>query len=231
MEHMAVKPRPLDPSAIDYPAVKTALTRVINLCLSKLTPSDMKRARAVLHRTSTPVEPEHGDLLFDSALFSLKDNKKRAIDRIAPKLAGNHDPLVALVAARLATSTYTVFAVASEAEDGIIIVHDLLGEGRALRLVPGIADYADPLQVGALYAGRLIDIGPWWLGTSSFLRIEQPEADAIGAAMARAANPFEGRESLHETIYKCAINGYDLAEYAAGPFQYVMKMAGLGITR
>jgi|GEM_PF-7104053 len=211
---------------VGYPAVRRAFNQILQTCFEKLTKAEVKHAHAVLNLEFLDANAAgHAEMLADTAIFSAKAGKKRAIDRIAPKLASNHDPLVALIAARLPYAVFSIFAIQGLHEEGGIVAHDLLDNQRPIRIMDTALAAQAAHREGILIAGRFVDLGPWHIGFGIVIPLRKSEMVAIGLALSSSDRPAESRGNLHELFYTVQIHDLDLVMMALEPLISALALA------
>jgi hypothetical protein len=211
---------------VGYPAVRRAFNQILQSCFEKLTKAEVKNAYAVLNLEFLDANAAgHAEMLADTAIFSAKAGKKRAIDRIAPKLASNHDPLVSLIAARLPSAVFSIFAIRDLHEQGGVVAHDLLDSQRPIQIM----DKALAAQVAhdedVVIAGRFVDLGPWYIGFGIVIPLRKSEMVAIELTLSASENPAQARGNLHELFYTAQIHDLDLVMMALEPLIAELALA------
>lgn len=222
-------------AAAGYPAVRGAFNRALNACVRRLSAADFAMAEEILE-LNEPQSFETEDLganvqvlLTDTALFSrpgeplARLGRRRAIDRLAPKVPAKRDPLMAIVAQRLPHAFFSVFEVARLHPEGGVLVKDLLDGGRVLRLMDEAI--AASTQPGRLFAARFIDLGPWLAGFGIAFALRRSEAAAILIALSHHGSLAEKRDSLHELVYAARIHHADLVVIALEPIISALALA------
>jgi hypothetical protein len=212
-----------------YREVQAAFRRVLGLSQERLTDDDLRLAADILGcEINAGMSEEAGAIAADTALYSrpgeigARSGNRRAIDRIVPKLPVKRDPAMAALAARLPDAAYSVYEVERVDDGGAIAARDLLDGGRPLRIMDeSLVAHARP---GRIFAMRLIDAGPWHIAFGIVHALKKSEAVAIGLALSYPGVGRESRESLHELVYPCRLQGGDLVIAALEPVIHVLAV-------
>lgn len=215
----------IDLTAVGYPAVRRAFNDTLQLCVEKLTKSELRLAHDILGFDMLDEdEPGDGEMLADTALYSRKESagpgagKRRAIDRIAPKLIVKRDPLRSAIATRLPAARFSIFAIEGAYEQGGVIARDLLDEGSAALHIMDQALAAQAAAWGEFpIAGRFVDLGPWYIGFGIVVPLRKSEIVAIRLAVSGAEDKRAAQETLHELIYPSHLHGANLVMAALEP--------------
>jgi hypothetical protein len=216
----------LDLDTIGYAAVRMAFNEILHACFEKLTKAELKYAQTALKLEFLDQNAAaDAEMLADTAIFSAKAGKKRAIDRIAPKLASNRDPLIAMIAARLPTAVFSIFAIQGVHDDGGVLAHDLLDNARPIRIMDNALAARAVHQDDILIAGRFVDLGPWHISFGIVIPVRKSEAVAIGLALSSTGAPLDARRDLHELIYTVQIHDLDLVMMAVEPVISALALA------
>lgn len=220
----------IDYAAIGYPAVRAAFNETLQLCVEKLTRAELRLAQDLLGLDMLDGdEPGDDEMLADTALYSRKDpassgaGKRRAIDRIAPKLFVKRDPLRSAIAARLPAARFSVFSVECAHEQGGVTARDLLDGDRALHIMDQALAAQASLHDEILIAGRFVDLGPWHIGFGIVLPLRRSEAVAIRLALSDGDDGAS--DSLHELVYPAHLHGADLVMAALAPMIAALALA------
>ncbi len=170
-------------------------------------------------------------MLADTALYSCKGSPgtrsgaRRAIDRIAPKLPFNRDPLISAIAARLPNAIFSVFLIERTHEQGVVVARDLLGDGSTIRIM----DQALAAQAASFgetpIAGRFVDLGPWYIGFGIVLPLRKSEVLAIRLALSDGADIANARGTLRELVYPAHLHGENLVMAALAPIITAIALA------
>lgn len=221
-----------DIAAIGYPAVRNAFNDTLQLCVEKLTRAELKLAQEILCLAKLDkISPDAAELLADTALYSSKDTPgsragaRRAIDRIAPKLPLQRDPLKSAIAVRLPAAIFSVFAVERAHEQGAVVARDLLDDGRAINIMDQALAAQAATYGEILIAGRFADLGPWHIGFGIVLPLRKSEALAIRLALSDGGDIETARGTLHELIYPAYLHGGDLVMTALEPVITALALA------
>ncbi|WP_189621697.1 hypothetical protein [Novosphingobium colocasiae] len=207
-------------SAIGYPAVRKAFNETLQLCAEKLSNADWALAQDILGLTAHDGgAPGLMEMLADTALFSRKGKPgtRRAIDRIAPKVAVKRDPLRSLIAMRLPTAVFSILAIDEPHEQGGVLARDLLDDGRIIHVMDSALAVQAAQWDDVVIAGRFVDLGPWHVGFGIVLPLRKSETMAVSLAMSNAEDIGASRDSLHELFYPAHLHGDDLVMAALEP--------------
>ncbi|MDR2856574.1 MAG: hypothetical protein LBV50_01855 [Novosphingobium sp.] len=213
-----------DIAAAGYPAVREAFNDVLALCVGRLTATEQALAKEILDIGLLDKDTPGIEAMFaDTALFSDKgarnsrSGRRRAIDRIAPKLPLKRDPLKSEIAARLPHAFFSVFTVVGLHEEGGVWMHDLLDKGRPLWLMDRSLAVQAAGQDEFLIAGRFLDLGPWHVGFGIVHPLRKSEALAISLACTGDEDLAARRGDLHELVYSTELHGDNLVMAALEP--------------
>lgn len=222
----------VDIAAIGYATVREAFNEVLQLCTEKLTKTDWTLAQEILCASALDdAEPGFYEMLGDTALYSrkgqpgLRAGKRRAIDRIAPKLSVKRDPLKSMIASRMPDSVFSVFEVEKAHPQGGVLARDLLDDGRAVHIMDNALAAQVSRRGEIRLAGRFLDLGPWHIGFGIVLPLRKSEALAIGLALSHEDAPEAPRDNLHELIYPAHLHGDNLVMAALEPMIMALAMA------
>ena len=222
----------VDIAAMGYPAVRNAFNETLQLCVEKLSRTDLKLAEEILGLTALDEDsPGEAEMLADTALYSRKGalgaraGKRRAIDRIAPKLPLQRDPLKSAIAARLPAAIFSVFAVERAHGQGTVLARDLLDDGRAIHVMDQALAAQAATYGEILIAGRFVDLGPWHIGFGIVLPLRKSESLAIRLALSDGGDIETARGTLHELIYPAHLHGGDLVMTALEPVITALALA------
>lgn len=192
-------------SAFSYDEARTVLNALLEQCLRKLSPADMRLA---YERLDALEEDDVLEWIVDTAFYSYR-GRRRAIDRILPKVKAS-DELAAHIKVGLSTARFSVFEVVRIDSDSRVQLKDLLDDCRELTLIDhGCARTAHP---GLVFAARLIDVGPWHMGLGIIEALNKSEAVALGLLLGK-----DGQENLHELVYRCELHDIDLVAAVVMP--------------
>ncbi|WP_143518010.1 hypothetical protein [Pseudomonas sp. PIC25] len=191
-------------TSLSYAEARERLIQLLSECASKLSDADW---RAGYERIDALEEDDVLDLVTDAALFSFR-GKRRAIDRILPKLKAG-DELSARLMEGLAGALFSVFEIARIDNDQIIL-RDVLDNGRE-RVMTDLS-LARSGRPGLVFAARLIDVGPWYMGLGIVLPLDKSEALAIAMFLETGA-----RDDLHELVYHCTVHDISLVHAIVMP--------------
>ncbi len=195
-----------------YAGLRQTFNAVLQEVADGLGEEDMTLAYDVLDLDEEEGVDEQGAvLLMDAALFSRPDepDAPRAIDRLAPK-AGRDNALTKAIAARLPAADFSVFQALAPHPDGGIKALDILAGTEVHIMDEGLAASFEP---GGFFAGRFAGLGPWHIGFGVVSKLTRSEAVALIIA---AAGP-EGRDQLHEMVYRADLHGEILIMSAVEP--------------
>lgn len=232
MDQLAIAADPGSVGVIDcdYGAVRAAFQRVLGLYTEKLKRSDFQLAADLLGcAISSDLSEGIADMSIDTALYSRPGEPwqrraaRRAVDRIAGKITFQRDPLMAVLASRLTTASYSVFEVESVAGNGALLVKDVLDSFRPLTIVD--MSLAATAQPGAVFAGRFLDVGSWCIGFGIVHTLTKSEATAISLALTHEGELEDRRDALHELVYSCRIHGDALVLAALTPLIAAISLA------
>ncbi len=221
----------IDIAAIGYPAVRQAFNGVLQRCIDKLSKAELRLAEDILDVALLDENtPAFHEMLADTALYSRKGTPssrkaKRAIDRIAPKLAHLHDPLKSAIAARLPTAIFSIFGVEAGQEPGTVLARDLLDNGRAISVMDNAMAALVAKQGEMLIAGRFVDLGPWHIGFGIVKPLRKSEAIAIRLSLADEEDIESRRNDLHELFYPMQLHGENLIMTALEPMIAALALA------
>lgn len=220
---LAHAPRPerpaFDITSVPYQEVREAFRRALNQAVGMCTRAELADAMAILGLAEAQSDDEV-ERVSDVALYSRPGNpfarqrRKRPIDRIAPKLAKNLDPLAAEIARHLPNAFYTVCEVRDGHPDGGVVVNDLMNEGRPLHLMDVSLAISAPNRT--LFGIRLLDLGAWHVGFGIVDVLRRSEAAAILLASSPTGAPGRS-DCLHELVYAARLNDLDLVTLALEP--------------
>ena len=203
----------VDAARIGYPAVREAFNETLGLCVDKLTRAELTLAQDVLGIAGLDGDtPGLEDMLADAALYSTKGpsgiraGRRRAIDRIAPKLRFKNDPLKSFIAARLPAAVYSLWEIGEAQVAGGVLARDLLNDSREIHIMDhGLAAHAAG-QGEKLIAGRFLNLGPWHIGFGIVRTIRKSEAVAVRLACSQNGPDRGLRGNLHELIYPAQLH-------------------------
>jgi hypothetical protein len=214
----------VDIAAIGYPAARRAFNETLELCIGKLSRSEVELAEDILDLTELEEEPPGAmEMLADTALFSRKEGSNRRasamrpIDRIAPKLPVKRDRLKSVIAERLPSAIFSIFEVEGAAAEGEVRLRDLLDDRRLILVMDQALAAQAAIRKDWLIAGRLVDLGPWHISFGIVFPIRKSEAVAIRLAVNSDEEVEAARGSLHELIYPAQLHGYDILMAAMEP--------------
>lgn len=222
----------VDFDALGYPATRQAFNATLQLCVEKLTKTEVHDAedRLVLGPFDDEVDGIE-EMIVDTALFSFvdrpKNGRRRPIDRIAPRLAVKRDPIKSAIVARLPSAVFSVFLVERVHEQGGVVARDLLTDGEPhVRIMD--ASLAEHVKKrGKIYiAGRFVDLGPWLLGFGIIATLRKSDTVAIRLALSMMADRQSAQQSLHQLIYSAEIRRSDLV---MGAFEPILMDIALAI--
>ncbi len=195
-----------------YAGLRQTFNAVLQEVADGLNDEDMALAYDVLDLDEDEGVDEQGAvLLMDAALFSRPDEPDalRAIDRLAPR-AGQDNALTKAIVARLPAADFSVFEARAPHPDGGIKAFDILAGTEVHIMDEGLAASFEP---GGFFAGRFAGLGPWHIGFGVVSKLTRSEAVALIIA---AAGP-EGRDQLHEMVYRADLHGEILIMSAIEP--------------
>lgn len=195
-----------------YPALRQTFNAVLQEIADGLSDEDMSQAYDVLDLDEEEGVDEQGAvLLMDAALFSRPDepDAPRAIDRLAPK-AGRDNALTKAIAARLPTADFSVYEAGATHPDGGLKAFDMLAGTEVHIMDEGLAASFEP---GGFFAGRFAGLGPWHIGFGVVSKLTRSEV----VALILAASGPDGRDELHEMVYRADLHGEILIMSAVEP--------------
>lgn len=207
----------VDLASVDAAELRRILDSLIEEAVDKITQADLTLACDILD--AEPDWEDAGPLLLQTALFSLPEQevgrppKKRAIDRIVSKL-GWRDSVARAVAVRLPSAAYSIFEIRA-VEESAILLADMLDGERILRLAD--VDLEGVPEVGALLAGRVLDLGGRHVEIGTTLALDKSEAAALITVVASELAPAATRDSLHELVYRSRVHQRHLVVDLAEP--------------
>jgi hypothetical protein len=217
-----------DITAIGYPVVRAAFNDTLQLCVEKLTKADIRLAQDILDAAVLEQdEPGFQEMLADTALYSRKAARKskRAIDRIAPKLAQLSDPLKSAIAMRLPAAIFSIFDVEAGQAPDIVQARDMLDDGRSVSLMDHALATLVARQGRMLIAGRFVDLGAWHIGFGIVKQLRKSEALAINLSLADDDDIVTRRNDLHELLYPTQLHGENLVMSALEPMIATLALA------
>lgn len=221
----------IDIAAIGYSAVRNAFNETLQLCVEKLSKTDWNLAGKILGLSAfDQISPGASDMLADTALYSCKGTPgtrtgtRRGIDRIAPKLPVKRDPLKAVIAAKLPSAFFSIFAMERTHEQGGVLARDLLAN-RSLHIMDQALAAQTDSHGEMLFAGRLVDLGPWCVGFGLVVALRKSEVLAIRLAFLGEETIETARSTLHELVYPTQLHGIDLVMTALEPVITALAMA------
>ena len=221
----------IDIATIGYPAVRLAFNETRQLCVEKLTKADLRQAQDILGLDMLDAEEHNeGEILVDTALYSFKDptgaDKRRAIDRIAPRLPVKLDPIRSAITAQLPFARFSVFVVERAHDQGGIWARDLLNEGTAALQIMDQALAAQVTTWGEFpITGQFVDLGPWYIGSGIVVLLRKSETVAIRLAFSDGEGEQSAQEALHELVYPAHQHGTDLVMAALEPMITALALA------
>lgn len=214
----------IDIQAIGYPAVRDAFNDVLQLCVERLAKAELKLAEEKLGLADcNTIASDPAEMLADTALYSCRQTagshggSRRSIDRIALKLPLKHDPLKAMIAARLPSAIFSVFVVERAHDQGGVVAHDLLDDDQAIHIMDRALAEQVAIHGEFPIAGRFVDLGPWHIGFGIVIPLRKSEVIAIKLGIADTADSADARATLHELVYPAHLHGLDLVMMALEP--------------
>jgi hypothetical protein len=148
-------------------------------------------------------------MLTDAAIFSPvadRPGARRAIDRLARKLAKGDDAEVAALAPLLPAAKFSVYRIA-DISDGVVTADDLLTAGR--RLAVRDNGLSQSGKAGLCFGARLLEAGRWSIGFGILIPMRKSEVLAL-KLVAGLAEGVDLRASMHEPVYMSRLYGTDL---------------------
>lgn len=224
------EPLSVDIAAMGYQAARKAFQQALQACEAKLTDADRATAEDVL--ALEPFDELEDDIALyfaDTCLYSrpgdpfVRGRARRPIDRIAPKLKLKGDPLAAMIAERLPQAFFSVFEIVDTDPGGRVTVKDLIDQGRRLDVMDNAL--ATSGKRGTIFAGRLVDLGPWHVGFGIVVTLRRSEAAAIVIAVSHSGELAEKRDALHELVYATRIHDEELVLHALEPLILALSLA------
>jgi hypothetical protein len=198
--------------------VREVLDHVLAACVDLLAEKDIRMACDVLG--IGPFSAASETLVLETALYSrpgspiARTRRKRAIDRLAPKVR-TASALEAAIVERLPDGFFSIFQVENRAAEGIVHLKDLIDGNRVIRIRD---DALSKDRVGGkIIAARLLDLGPWHIAFGNALAVRRSEAASILLALSYEGDVSEKREALHELVYGCWITDDNLVMEALTP--------------
>lgn len=171
-------------------------------------------------------------MFLDSALYTRKIAPggrkwgKRAIDRIVPKLPLKRDPLKSAIAARMPNAVFSTFEVEGVHADGGVIARDLLDDGRVIHIMDNLLEGEVWPGREPIVAGRLVDLGPWYVSFGILVPLRKSEALAISLVYSQPDGADGvGRDDLHELVYSAQLHGDNLVMRAVEPMIMALALA------
>jgi hypothetical protein len=203
-----------------YPALREAFNRVLQDVADGLGDDDMELAYDLLDLDEEDgVDEQSAVLLMDTALFSRAGEgpSARAVDRLVAK-AGRGNAVAKAIASRLPTATFSLFEALGHHPEGGVRARDMLA-GHELHIMDD--GLAANIEAGVLFAGRFVALGPWHIGFGVVSMLTRAEAVAL---MLAAAIP-DGRDELHEIVYRSDLHGEALVMGAIEPIIAALSAA------
>lgn len=192
-------------SAFSYDEARAVLNALLEQCVRKLNPADMRLA---YERLDVLEKDGVVEWVVDAAFYSYR-GRRRAIDRILPKVKVN-DELAMRLKEGLSTALFSVFEVLRIDSDNRVQLKDLLEDCRELTMIDHAC--ARTARPGLVFAARLVDAGPWYMGLGIIEVLNKSEAVALGLLLGK-----DGQEDLHELVYRCGLHDIDLVTAVAMP--------------
>jgi hypothetical protein len=204
-----------DFAKLGFPALREALDASLEDCETHLTKAEI--AAAVEELVDSEFSEENGALFLDFALYLTPedaDEKDRPIERIAKKLAKSSKPVLAAIAQALPAAEFSIFEFKEAKPDGAIVASDLLDHREVLVMDDELAASSEP---GALFAARLVELGPWHLPFTNTLDLRKSEAVALLVMSSMTQVLAEKRAMLEDIVYTCEICELDIIRAALDP--------------
>ncbi|MGO9006305.1 MAG: hypothetical protein ACLQIQ_14405 [Beijerinckiaceae bacterium] len=204
-----------DFAKLGFPELREALDVCLEECETHI--SKVEIGAAVEELVDSEFSEENSDIFLDFALYLSPpdgDEQARPIDRIAKKLAKSSKPVQAAIAGALPGASFSLFEVKEAKPDGAIVVSDLLDRRELLVMDDELAAIEEP---GALFAARLVELGPWHLPVTTILTLRKSETVALLVMSSMTENLADKRAALEDIVYTCEISELDIVRAALDP--------------
>jgi hypothetical protein len=204
-----------DFATLGFSALREALDACFEDCEAHLSKAEI--AAAVEELVDSDFSEENGEIFLDFALYLSPqdaDGQDRPIDRIAKKLAKSSKPVQAAIARALPDACFSLFEFKQAKPDGAIVVSDLLDRRECLVMDDELAADGEP---GALFAARLVELGPWHLPFTNILTLRKSETVALLVMGSMIETLADKRALLQNLVYTCEICEMDLIRAALDP--------------